>query len=69
VIEQTEELSRTDMLLELSCDLTSLIMQKLAWVAVYLQAVIAEIKKGLLHVENVADALEHNLANSALVQH
>ncbi|CAK9221561.1 unnamed protein product [Sphagnum troendelagicum] len=32
-------------------------------------AVIAEIKKGLLHVENVADALEHNLANSALVQH
>ncbi len=57
------------MLLELSCDLTSLIMQKLAWVAVYLQAVIAEIKKGLLHVENVADALEHNLANSALVQH
>jgi hypothetical protein len=69
VIEQTEELSRTDMLLEFSCDLTSLIMQKFAWVAVYLQAVIAEIKKGLLHVENVADALEHNLANSALVQH
>ncbi len=69
MIEQTEELSRTDMLLEFSCDLTSLIMQKFAWVAVYLQAVIAEIKKGLLHVENVADALEHNLANSALVQH
>jgi hypothetical protein len=69
VIEQTEELPRTDMLLEFSCDSTSLIMQKLAWVAVYLQAVIAEIKKGLLHVENVADALEHNLANSALVQH
>jgi hypothetical protein len=69
VIEQTEELSRTDMLLEFSCDSTSLIMQKFAWVAVYLQAVIAEIKKGLLHVENVADALEHNLANSALVQH
>ncbi len=57
------------MLLEFSCDSTSLIMQKFAWVAVYLQAVIAEIKKGLLHVENVADALEHNLANSALVQH
>jgi hypothetical protein len=44
-------------------------MQKFAWAAVYLQALIAEIKKGLLHVENVADALEHNLANSALVQH
>lgn len=57
------------MLLGFSCDSTSLIMQKFAWVAVYLQAVIAEIKKGLLHVENVADALEHNLANSALVQH
>ncbi len=57
------------MLLEFSWDSTSLIMQKLAWVAVYLQAVIAEIKKGLLHVENVADALEHNLAKSALVQH
>jgi hypothetical protein len=69
VIEQTKELSRTDMLLEFSCDSTSLIMQKFALVAVYLQAVIAEIKKGLLHVENVADALEHNLANSALVQH